>query len=67
MKKYSRVIVPWTINSGFANASHKGEFEFSKEEWEKMTSEEREKELSQLMEDEIANHIDAGYGEPIYE
>lgn len=55
------IIVKWTIGTGYANANHSGQWEIDREEWDGMSEEEREKMLSEMMEDEIANHIDAGY------
>lgn len=56
------IVVKWWINTGFANANHAGQWEFDREEWIEMTERERDKMLDEMMQDELANHIDAGYG-----
>ena len=55
------VIVEWFINTGFANARHKGRWEIEREEWDSMDVEEREKYLGELMDCELTHYVDSGW------
>lgn len=52
------------VDTGFAGAQHEDEIEFSDEEWEAMTEQEREDVLSANCQQVIENHIEA-YAEEI--
>ena len=63
-KKAGPVRVKWGIETGFSGASHEGEWEFDRDEWDRMTPEQRRKECEENIREEISNHIDGWYEMP---
>ena len=49
------VVVEWNVNN------HCGTWEIDRAEWLQMTEHQRTELLNQFMQDEIGNHVDAGY------
>jgi hypothetical protein len=46
------------VDTGFSGAQHEDEAEFTDEEWEDMTEDERRQALDQACQDAVWNHIE---------
>lgn len=61
MTEQPTVIVRLTLYTGYTGATHEGATEVPRDEWEKMTEEERDEYLRPEMQALIENHIEVGY------
>lgn len=59
--------VPWQISMSINGCNRSGEWEIDDEDWDGQTEEQRTAMLDEMMQTEMGNHIDAGYGDPIKE
>lgn len=55
------VRVEWSIATGFANATHSGEWEIDRAEWDDMSEAEREEMLEAMLDEELPNYISTSY------
>jgi hypothetical protein len=55
--------IKYTIECGWTIHGYTGEFEVDDEELEDLTDEERERTISQMVEETVANHVSWGWEE----
>lgn len=61
MSNEDSVLVSYSFSIGYVGAVREGEFEIERDEWDGLTTQQREDMIDEMLSEEISNYLDSGW------